>query len=187
MHFRDLMRLSFDEKSRAIDLAAIHAALPDTPEAVSRQVYSDHGRNIEFQISFGSIDIKNLTWQLLTLPASRICAASVSPRFLAWIETVRNRMGSFDQDGWNCIDTRCDVVRSWSTNATWLSAPVFFIGAVVGSASELYLVEGHTRIGVLSGVLKRGIVSPHSTHSVWVGFNLVSSPKALVRRPLDAG
>jgi len=38
MHFRDLMRLSFDEKSGAIDLAAIHAALPDTPEAVSAKL-----------------------------------------------------------------------------------------------------------------------------------------------------
>jgi hypothetical protein len=47
--------------------------------------------------------------------------------------------------------------------------PVFLEGHLVGRGPGLHLVEGHTRIGLLAGLVDAGILGPDSVHCAWVG------------------
>lgn len=171
MRFRDLMQLPYDTRSNVVDLAAIKEALPNTPEQVAFQVYSEHGRLTEFQNSYGDVAISELKWSLVPRSASRICAASRNPKFDGWFENVTRRASLLQAEGWRCIDSRPAVVAGWEANQSWITPPVFLAGTVVGSSASLHLVEGHTRVGTLCGLVKVGAISSDSQHEVWLGVH----------------
>jgi hypothetical protein len=73
------------------------------------------------------------------------------------------------EKGWSCIDVRTEVVAHWQEHRTWLSPPVFLDGTLVGSENPYRLVEGHTRVAILKGLLEHGLIEPDSTHRIWYG------------------
>lgn len=169
MLFSKLLELPFDRNTGRIDILAIAAALPNTPLAVVEQVYADHGRKDEFQSTYGNVNLQGLRWQLISHTASELCRATMNPAFRQWYEGVGGRARSFSKDGWHCIDVRGAVVEHWSKFGTWALPPVLLSGRIVGSASELHIVEGHTRMGLLSGLVNQNILAGNSVHQAWLG------------------
>jgi hypothetical protein len=109
MLFSNLMCLPHDQAEN-IDLAVIRAAVPATPLDVGKQVYAEHGRKLDFQATYGHIDISNITWKLVAQPASSIVAANVmkdsapvlhfleGDRWMTWMTT--------NSQSWTCPSTR---------------------------------------------------------------------------------
>lgn len=62
MLFSELLSLSFDPNTDRIDMEAILAAVPNTPDDVARQFFSDHGRKDEFQAAYGHVNLASLQW-----------------------------------------------------------------------------------------------------------------------------
>lgn len=168
MLFSSLMSLSYAE-SGIIELDALRQALPSTPEDVLNQFYADHGRNCAFQNQYGHLDINCIEWQLKRVPAEQIISCTVWREFQNWCDSVAERVNGFATKGWNCIDVRSDVRLSWECERTWIRPPILLSGAFAPSASGLHLVEGHTRIGLLRGLIAADVLSGTSEHLVWIG------------------
>ena len=170
MRFSDLMSLPFDERSGDIDVKAIQSCLPEVPLSVAVQVYSEHGRKPAFQTQYGSLTISKINWQLLKVPASELVAAS--SQFEGHVQNVSTRAVSIGTSGWNCLDPRPDVVAHWREHRTWLVPPILTNPSLLIGHGALWLMEGHTRIGTLKGLLNEGYVSPDSLHQAWIGSAL---------------
>lgn len=168
MLFFSLMNLSYAESGR-IDLDALRQALPSTPENVLNQVYADHGRNCAFQRQYRHLDIGRIEWKLERVSGEEIVACTVWPEFQDWFDSVACRVNAFATQGWNCIDIRSDVRLSWECERTWIRPPILLSGAIAPLAPRLHLVEGHTRIGLLSGLIAVDVLSGMSEHLVWIG------------------
>jgi hypothetical protein len=175
MQFSDLMDLPFDPRSDLIELDAVISALPNTPEAVARQVFVDHGRKEEFQAAYGCLDISAIEWKQVKRPAVEICSASVLPLFRRWFEGVGHRPERFEAEGWACIDSRPAVVAHWAEHSTWITPPVLIYGELEGGTG-LRLIEGHTRVGLLAGLIKRQVLSGNSSHLIWLGIQQSGLP-----------
>ncbi|MDH2178240.1 hypothetical protein [Stenotrophomonas sp. GD03654] len=168
MLFSSLMNLSYAESGR-IELDALRQALPSTPEDILIQVYADHGRNCAFQKQYGHLDISRIEWQLDRVPAEEIVVCTVWRDFQDWFDSVAARVNAFATHGWKCVDVRADVRLSWECERTWIRPPILLGGVLAPYAPRLHLVEGHTRIGLLRGLIAAGVLSGMSEHLVWIG------------------
>lgn len=168
MKFRDLLRLPVNEAG-IIDAATLSRLLPDTPLDVIEQVYADHGRKHDFQAQYGALDLEALMWTKVARPASALIECGHFAEFSPWMHMVEQKVADFHTKGWTCVDVRRKVVEHWQTNQTWLRPPIFFDEHVMGNAGSLRLVEGHTRVGLLRGLVKAGLIGPSSMHVVWFG------------------
>lgn len=169
MKFRDLLDLPYNEKNGIIELEAILEVLPNTPLEVVKQVYQDHGRNGEHQKEYGELDIGSLAWEKKRITAADIQPCFMLSRFSEWPYRVSQRLDQFEKMGWRCIDVRENVWRHWEEHQTWVMEPVFVHRGLVGTEEGMHLVEGHTRVGVLRGLLSRSLISASSFHGVWYG------------------
>ena len=168
MKFSNLLDFTFDEDTEIIDLDELGQKLPNTPKDVLSQFYSDHGRKKEFQSEYANIEIDLLQWNFMEIDAETIVKSSIHPNFRGWFETVSNRAKRFSNKGWESIDCRLEVREHWQTYRTWMISPIFLAGQIIGSESKFHLVEGHTRVGLLDGLLKHGILSESQLHTIWV-------------------
>jgi len=168
MKFADLLLLPQTATGR-IDQEAARDALPDMPYDVLEQVIVDHGANDDFQRQYGHLDLEVIGWELRRTEASALIAATVFNDFAPWFESVARRTRHVLNAGWRCIDTREAVVDHWREHLTWIRAPVFLQVGPGGSAATLHLVEGHTRLAVLRGLVDLRVVKPESTHEAWIG------------------
>jgi len=168
MKFSDLLDLTFDESENTIDLDELGQKLPNTPKDVLSQFYSDHGRNNEFQSEYANIEIDLLQWNLIEIDAETIVKSSIHPNFRGWFEAVSNRAKRFSNERWESIDCRLEVRDYWQTNRTWMISPIFLDGQIIDSESKFHLVEGHTRVGLLDGLLKHDILPKSQLHTIWV-------------------
>jgi len=169
MRFASLLDLPYNAITGLIDLPAITETVPNTPEPVAAQFFVDHGRDGEFQALYGDLDLEFIRWQLVSLPASALCEASFNPLYKAWLNTVERRADSHAERGWPCIDLRPVVVQHWAQFRTWRTPPVVLSGPLLNSNVELHLVEGHTRLGLLRGLVRAGVIGRESVHEVWLG------------------
>ncbi len=169
MIFSDLTALPYDRRSGIIDLAALRRALPETPEPVAQQFYADHGRKDEFQNVYRGLRIDHLAWRLVSRTATDLVSASMNPDFRRWFDAVSERAAGVAVDGWRVIDGRKAIVAHWEQHRTWILPPVLLDGALMLASPALHLVEGHTRVGLLSGLLRSGILPGTSLHSIWCG------------------
>lgn len=166
--FSDLLKIKADGYNR-IPLDALRALALPVPEPVLEQLCSDHGRDPELQCQYAALDLRLLRWSLESKSASELVAATVFGGFRQWATSVERRVDLFSLSGWACIDVRPGVVAHWEKQRTWLTAPVFVDAVALGREPGLHLMEGHTRLGVLRGLSKQGIISAHSRHSAWIG------------------
>lgn len=168
MKFSEL--LSQEHNSAGIiDAAGLTQRLPDTPLDVIAQLYADHGRKHDFQSQYGALDIAALKWTNVARTAEELLECCNFAEFTHWMNSVAQRAVDFHGKGWSCVDSRKDVVKHWQTHQTWLRPPIFLAGEVMGNAVSLRLVEGHTRIGLLRGLVKAGVIEPSSRHEIWLG------------------
>ena len=175
MKFSDLLDLDYDEGSGRVSADAIAKRLPGAPGAV-QEVYIDHGRKEQFQAQYGSININEITWAKVSLPASEIVECSMYHWFSNWASNVARRPESFGKAGWRCIDVRPNIVDHWSKFHTWLEPPVLLDASLLGRPHGLHLMEGHTRIGILRGLISHGVLQSDSQHFIWRGMSNTVRP-----------
>jgi hypothetical protein len=169
MIFADLLALPFSRQSNIIDSETLRRLLPNTPDAVIQQVYSDHGRNEEFQRIYAAICLDRLQWSLEAHKAGDLIGASMNPDFENWFTLVGNRVADMVPDDWASVDGRPEVVDHWRQHRTWMISPVMLDGLIIGAGAKFHLVEGHTRLGLLAGLVHQGILQKISEHKVWIG------------------
>ncbi|WOG25929.1 hypothetical protein [Endozoicomonas sp. 8E] len=169
MKFYDLMDVPHNKDTRCIDIAFLQEKLPNTPLTILKQVYSDHGRNIDFQDQYADLDLSVIEWSLEEIPATEITGSSFYPGFSTWFQGVSQRTLQFVSKGWNCIDVRPQVIEHWKENSTWVEPPVIFSNSVYTIGSNFHLVEGHTRVALLKGLVESAILPENSGHKIWVG------------------
>ncbi len=169
MLFSRLLSLPY-QSCGTIDLGALREALPTVPIEVLEQVCSQHGRKAEFQQQYGHLDFANVEWRKELLEARVIVSCDVFGGFLMWFNSVSERISAFGTRGWKCVDCRPDVVNAWESSGTWQKPPVLIDTGVTSTKRQLHLVEGHTRIGTLKGLVDAAIVAPTSMHVAWVGY-----------------
>lgn len=163
------MSLPYNKNSWIIDMNGLRKVLPNTPEDVLQQVYSDHGRKDEFQSNYKALEISAIKWHLVPVEAHLLASADMYEMFRRWFENVRERANDFPSMGWKCIDARPAVNQHWEKNHTWLTPPIFIRGSMKSSPTPLYLMEGHSRVGALAGLVRSGVIAPDSNHCVWLG------------------
>lgn len=171
MKFKQLLNQPYNKNTGQIDENVLARLLPETPPEVIRQFYVDHGRKDDFQSQYEDIEISKIHWAKVGLLAEDICQCSYYQRFSNWYNNVEQRALKLAKEGWSCIDCRSSVVKHWESERTWLTPPIFLRGSVLGSTSQLHLVEGHTRTGLLRGLVDAGVITPSSTHEIWLGSN----------------
>jgi hypothetical protein len=169
MFFRDLLTLPFDAQSGIVNLDDVLVHTADIPKQVVQQVLVDHGRKSEFQTQYGHLDLNSIRWSKESIAGVDLAESSHFERFDRWYKAVGHRASLVATDGWRCIDSRQAIVEHWEQHLTWITPPVLIDGALVGRPSRFHLMEGHTRVGLLAGLVEVGIIDGLMTHDVWVG------------------
>ena len=169
MYFRDLLTLPFNAQSGVVNLddALVHSA--DIPKQVVLQVLVDHGRKSEFQTQYGHLDLNLIRWSKESIAGVDLAESSHYEGFDRWYKAVGLRASLVATEGWGCIDSRQSVIEHWEEHLTWIIPPVIIDGALVNRLSRFHLMEGHTRVGLLAGLIEVGIIDGLITHEVWVG------------------
>ena len=165
MIFKDLLGIEYDDAGN-INQEKLISLLPSTPQDVIEQFYIDHGRKEEFQEQYSDLDISNIYWSEQVLDFDVIKAFIVYPEFVNWVQSckLRSKLVAVNNN-WLKIQNSQDVINYWKQNHTWVRSPVI----LKGMNSKLSLVEGHTRLGTLLGLVESGMISNCSQHLVWVG------------------
>lgn len=168
MKFSDLMSLEYNPDTEIISLEALIEHFPTTPKDVLEQVYSDHGRKYDFQKQYGEIELDSITWKKIQVSGSEIVNCTYYSLFTA-VEIACSRLVHWDEQNWNCIDVRSQIVSHWKKENTWKRPPIFIDGSFIQGSNKYHLVEGHTRLGVLIGLLNRKITLHKDKHLIWYG------------------
>jgi len=168
MRFADILHLP-QTPAGLIREEAARRAFPDIPLDVLQQVVVDHGANDDFQRQYGELDLNTVVWSLRCMPARELINASMFSDFSTWFHSVFERTLHFSTGGWSSVDQREQVAQHWRTYRTWARAPVFLTGNLTDSSRSLHLVEGHTRLAVLSALVHLDVIESDSTHQAWVG------------------
>lgn len=170
MQFKALRCLSKSSTSGQLDPTAVRALQLPMPDDVLEQFVLDHGLDGEFQREYAELDLYGLSWKLVDLSCAEIVgswskfedcvtetAANVKKQY-----TDKPRPPFFRPEDWD----------SWISAGTWLRAPIF-LDSVIDGRPPLHLVEGHTRVGRLTG-LQDTPIKVQEMHSCWVGKGATS-------------
>lgn len=168
MRFNELHTLFNEHKLLKLD--AIIDLFPDVPLEVLRQFYFEHGSKDSFQKQYGLLDLEKILWEKIRIKWKDIISLFVNySDFCARMKCVEDRVNKFKHEGWNCIDSRENVVVQWRNNKTWAISPIVIDWSLINSCSKYWLVEGHTRVGLLKWLINHGILSPDLEHDIWYG------------------
>ncbi|MGW6309100.1 hypothetical protein [Streptomyces niveus] len=138
-------------------------ALLQWPDDVLEQFLFDFGDNAAFVSDYGSIDLRDITWRLETIPAADFnemptgasdagCIEIYAENPVYWVERRSHKVG-----------------QHWEEHGTWLRPPILIERHLLApSTSGLQVVEGRTRVGVLRGRLREKLYAA-SHHQAWVG------------------
>jgi len=171
MKFKELMSLEYCERTGKIPIDILIANNINAPSEVLEEVYSSHGRKDDFQFQYGEIELNDIKWQRISINGLEIIKCEYFQRFGNWIESVEARLKAWDEKSWDCIDTRKNIVLHWQNEKTWLTSPFFINSSLIQNTNNLHLVEGHTRLGILKGLITRNIIPADSKHLIWHGDN----------------
>jgi hypothetical protein len=142
-------------------LAVCHEAGIWWPDRVIDEFLWSHGKNERFRRQYGHVDLPALVWELQSLTARELLASS------------------FDEDlGGRVLDVAANPHwylaqyrppdALWGDD-TWSQPPLLMpAGFLTPPKDGLHLVEGHTRLGVMRGLVELGELSADSTHQVYV-------------------
>lgn len=133
------------------------------PDDVLEQFLFDHGDNAAFVYDYGGIDLRDITWQMETIPTADFHGMPTGASDAGCIESFADNPGY-----WVSVRPP-EVGRCWEDHGTWLRPPILIDRRLLEpSGTGLQVVEGRTRVGVLRGRLREGLyVASH--HEAWVG------------------
>lgn len=166
MKFEDLLTLPYDHNTGKIEQQALLNELPHVPIDVATQFLADHARKDSYQEYYSWLDLSNLLWVLELHTASDLVTCRYNPNFKTWVGTCTKKGMNVPLKGWQAIDSRKSVQMSWKEHRSWEVPPVF-IRKKGANRSCLELVEGHSRIGCLIGLMKEGEIQLNSNHTIW--------------------
>jgi len=170
MKFNELETLPRIKGEDCLDTAALKALLPNTPDDVIEQFYSDHGLNPDFQEQYQGLDTSLLKWELVQLSASELISASVYDEFQQYFQTCTDksrRVGT--SENWHLLHNLECVYSYWEENKTWVRPPVLLKSGTLNDQQHLHLIEGHSRLGALKGLVLGKTLQECTSHSVWLG------------------
>lgn len=144
------------------------------PSAVIEQFLFDHGCNHHFVEQYGHLDLEHIEWTLKSITASELSKST-------YHEDLGERLTSVAEHPHDTLrmyrSPELISRRGEPWNRTWAVPPVLLSGELRDPPqAELHLVEGHTRMGVLIGLLRLGEVEPTSEHLAYVGSRRTSNP-----------
>jgi hypothetical protein len=139
------------------------------PDDVLEQFVWDHGTDSEFQRQYGHLDLHALGWQLCAIPAGEVLTCSVNPGFADYVAAVADRTRVVRVEGWGNVNLPPETALHWQQKGTWIRPPVALRGAVLGKDCPFHLVEGHTRLGALRGLVESSMLCGPSAHQIWIG------------------
>lgn len=133
------------------------------PDDVLEQFLFDHGDNAAFVYDYGGVDLREITWELETIPAADFGEMPTGVSDAGCIE-------SFAQNPEHWVKVRpAEVGRHWEEHGTWMRPPILIDRRLLEpSAIGLQVLEGRTRVGILRGRLREGL-RVASRHRAWVG------------------
>lgn len=133
------------------------------PDDVLEQFLYDHGDNAAFLDDYGSIDLREITWRLETVPAADFHGMQTGASDDGCIEQFAE-----NPVHWVSVRPR-EVGLHWEEHGTWLRPPLLIDRRFLApSHNGLQVLEGRTRVGVLRGRLREQLrVAPY--HQAWVG------------------
>lgn len=164
-HFRFLPR----NNDEAIPMDLLHALGIPMPDDALEQFPSDHGRNVWFHDQYAALDLHSIIWDEELFTAEQILDCSVYEEFLDKVDQFAEDARKVADEGWLGLYLQNDDILSWANDKTWRRSPILLDGSLIGSDKPYHLVEGHTRVGTLKGLVEGGTLSPDSKHWVWVG------------------
>ena len=170
MKFKDLLNLQYGINSDLIDKKELMRILPKTPEDVIEQFYSDHGRKDSFQNQYEKIDLSRIMWSLLSVRADKLSDCSYYKRFETRVNACAAWGDHIANEGWDYLNFYpVKVVNSWKTAKSWFRIPIMINGNLINLDSTYHLVEGHSRLGLLKGLVRSAILENASSHKIWYG------------------
>lgn len=168
MHLRELLRFR-RTNADVVPMDVLRSLGLSMPDDVLAQFVFDHGTKDHFQHQYGHLDLNAVRWKEFTLPASEILLCSVYPRFASWVECVADRTRVVPTKGWDGLCLPPTAADHWQQHGTWMRSPVMIRGRLIDLDRPLHLVEGHTRIGALRGLVEASVLPATSMHQVWIG------------------
>lgn len=168
MYLRELLRLR-RSPTGGVPIEVLRSLALPMPDEVFEQFIVANGTRDEFQRQYGSLDLHAIGWKQVALTTSDLCSCSVSPLFAEHVDSVSDRTRAVYRRGWGDIGLSPSIANEWRERGTWNQSPVLVRGELVGSSRAYHLVEGHTRIGTLRGLMHGGMLRMASTHQVWLG------------------
>lgn len=168
MKFNELVLLTREQGGSRIRREILGFLNLPMPVDVLEQFVYDHGLNEIFQEQYGQIDLQLLRWECEQRPARELIQASVHQGFDQHERTATD-IAAVATAGWEAVCLPPGAAEAWQRAGTWLRPPVMLDGALIGTTAALHLVEGHTRLGALRGLVDIGVLNAELPHEVWIG------------------
>lgn len=150
--------VTFNEILKAHD---VHWPIP-----VVEQFLFDHGHKSEFIKQYGHLELNRIVWELRSVKASELVSASHYVGFTRAEEVADHP--HYTLGLYRSPELLARRPNPWTD--TWAEPPLFVEGALRRPPQrQLHLVEGHTRLGVLEGLLRLGEVAADSVHPAYIG------------------
>jgi hypothetical protein len=169
MRFQELLRFRREKHSGAVPEEVVRQLQLPMPDDVLEQFILDHGVNGDFQEQYGKLDLHAIRWVLTPMMAREFLLASIFEQFQDWAMAVAERTRCVAGEGWDDVNLPATVKEHWKSHGTWMRSPIVLCGDVIKSKRPLHLVEGHTRLGALKGLVEAGVLAEESAHLVWLG------------------
>lgn len=173
MIFSELLDCPYSDITGLIDKNYLSETLPNTPEPVIRQFYSDHWRKDDYQKLYKNIVIDKLKWKEIDVTPLELSNCEYNPDFNEWFNIALTRANSFNESGWSCIvlpnKYNMYLANYWEEKHTWIESPIFINWNIISCNVNLWLVEWHTRTWTLLWLFRNKIINDESKHKIWYG------------------
>lgn len=170
MLYSEILNLAVEDSGGRANIRLLRKLIPNVPKDVFEQFFYDHGRNSQFQLQYGNLDISTIIWKENIISAKELLDLNIYSSFSDWVKEVEKRTLKCTSNDFSMIDTRIKVSNYWKNNKTWLRSPILLSGTIMNLNKNYHLVEGHTRISILKGLISNGIISVDSKHRIWIGY-----------------
>jgi len=170
MRFEELRRFRRTEGGQVPREVLDQLELP-MPADVLEQFVFDHGLLESFQSHYGNLDLHSIAWASRELTAVEIIQCEVKLHgFDRRVEQLTEATRHVLKSGWHEVHISDQALKSWRDRRTWRRRPIIIERDLLSPGTEgLHLVEGHTRVGCLIGLVECGYLDPSSLHGVWIG------------------
>jgi hypothetical protein len=133
----------------------------DWPSLVIDQFLFDHGDKDEFLDQYGHLNLERLRWDLRSVRAKELIRSTRHEEFSDRVLAVAAH------PHWTLEQYRKTYGEVW--DHSWKVPPVLIEGWLRNPPQgELHLVEGHTRLGVLIGLVEHQEITTESKHDAFV-------------------